>query len=145
MVATSRYEVDELGFDVPEGFVDESMNAFFPIDPDSAGLSVVITREPRSAGTLGEQAVAILKSAEGKIPTLRLLGHRERTLQLVPAYEARTHVAGPKGAPSYQRQLFVSWYGTLLTFVVTTPRARSHECDAILEQIAASLRLKRRA
>lgn len=143
MATTTRYEVDELSFEVPEGFIDETVNMFIPGSPAMKNASIVVTREPRKDGTLGQQAASILKTVQAKAPALKVLGHREREVNSVPAYEVRAHTVANQ-LPMYQRQIYLSWYGTLLTFIVSTPRGSSRECDAILEQLATSLRLKKK-
>jgi hypothetical protein len=143
-MATARYEVDELSFDVPEGYVDESVNVFLASSPAMKSANILVTRESRTTAPLAQQVAAILKDVQAKMPVLKVLGHRERDVNTVPAYEARAHAVSSNKVPTYQRQLYVSWYGTLLTFIVSMPRAQTRECDTLLEQVAASLRLKKK-
>ena len=144
MASLVRYEVDELGFDVPDGFVDESVNILMAASATSKNASLVITREPRTDASLPDQVLTILNTAQDKVPGLRVLGHREREVGTVPAYEARSHAVTNK-MPTYQRQVYMTWYGTLLCFTVTTPRAQSTYCDTVIEQLASSLRLRKKA
>lgn len=144
MAALVRYEMDELGFDVPDGFVDESVNVLVAASATARNASVVITREPRTDASLPDQVMTILSTAQEKVPGLKVLGHREREVGTVPAYEARSHAVTNK-MPTYQRQVYVTWYGTLLSFTVTTPRAQSTYCDSVIERLAASLRLRKKA
>jgi hypothetical protein len=48
------------------------------------------------------------------------------------------------GAPIYQRYFFVGHYGTLLSVIATSARAQSAQCDATVDRLLSSLRLKKR-
>jgi hypothetical protein len=139
------YEVDELSFEVPDGYTDRSMNMFAP----PAGLAknnpqnLVITREPRTEETIGQQAGRLLKELASKVPGTKILGQRDRVVGALPGREARTH-GSRNGVPIYQRQFFVGHYGTLLSVIVTSTRAQSAKCDAVAEQVLSSLRLRKR-
>jgi hypothetical protein len=142
--STERYDVDELSFEVPEGYVDESVNVF--LSPAAAGhdVNVVVTREPRTGDPLARQVASILQTARGKVPALKILGHRECALGTVPGYEARAHGMSNK-KPIYQRQIYAAWYDTLVCFTVTAGRAQSAHCESIVEQVKGSLRLRKRS
>lgn len=139
------YEVDELSFEVPDGYVDRSMNMFAPpAGPAKANpQNILVTREPRTEETLGQQAARLLKELATKVPGTKILGQRDRVVGALPGREARTHGVR-SGVPIYQRQFFVGHYGTLLSIIVTSTRAHSAKCDAIAEQLLLSLRLRKR-
>lgn len=139
-----RYEVDELSFEIPDGFADESVNILIPTSPTAKNANIVVTREPRTEAPLGEQVVGLLTAAAGKVPGLKVLGHREREVGTVPGYEARSHAVTNK-VPTYQRQIYLGWYGTLLCFTVSTPRAQSAHCDSLIERLVSTLRLRKKA
>src|ERR1041385_4102488 len=109
------FETDELSFEVPEGYVDRSMNLFLPPSGlmRSSPQSLLVTRDPRTEQPLHQQVGQMLKDMETKLPHVKLLGHRERQVGALPAREARVH-AVHDGTPIYQRQCFVGYYGTLL-------------------------------
>ncbi len=144
MTANVRYDVDELSFEVPDGFVDQSTNLLIPTSPAGKNANIIITREPRTDATLAQQVVGSLTAAAEKVPGLRVLGHREREVGTVPAYEARTHSVLNK-VPTYQRQLYFSWYGTLLAVTVSTARGQSAYCDTLIEKLASTFRLRKKA
>ncbi len=139
------YEVDELTFEVPDGYVDRSMNLFVP----PAGMmkqspqNVIVTREPRTEETVGQQASKLMKELSSKVPGVKLLGQRDRMIGALPGREARVH-AVRDGVPIYQRYFFVGHYGVLLSFIVTSSRAQSAICDGIAERFMTSLRLRKR-
>lgn len=139
------YEVDEIRFEVPDGYADRSMNLFLPppATAKAAPQSIVITREPRTEGTLAQQTGTLLQKLAEKVPGTKLLGQRDRTIGALPGREARTHGTW-NGAPVYQRHFFVAHYQTLLSFVVTSLRSQSGRCDQLAEQLLASLKLRKR-
>lgn len=144
MAAMVRYEVDELSFELPEGFVDESVNILVPASATAKNANIVVTREPRTEDPLGQQVVGILTKAAEKVPGLKVLGHREREVGTVPGYEARSHAITNK-VPTYQRQVYLGWYGTLLCFTVSGARAQNAYCDSLIEKLISTLRLKKKA
>jgi len=139
------YEVDELSFEVPDGYVDRSMNVFVPPANMMKGTphNILITREPRSEETVAQQAARLLKELASKMPGTKILGQRDRVIGALPGREARSH-GTRNGVPIYQRQFFVGHYGTLLSLIVTSTRAQSAQCDALAERLLASLKLRRR-
>lgn len=138
------YEVDEFTFEVPDGYVDRSLNLFMP--PGGARgrtQNLVVTREPRTEETVGQQASKLLKEFSQKLPGVKILAQRDRPLGALPGREARAH-AVEEGHPVYQRYFFVGHYGTLISVIATSARAQSTQCDAIVERFLSSLRLKKR-
>ncbi|MBL9021527.1 MAG: DcrB-related protein [Myxococcales bacterium] len=144
MPSMVRYEVDELSFELPDGFADESVNILIPTSPTGRNANIVVTREPRTEAPLGQQVVGILTAAGEKVQGLKVLGHREREVGTVPGYEARSHSMTNK-VPTYQRQVYLSWYGTLLCFTVSGARAQNAFCDSLIEKLISTLRLKKKA
>ena len=139
------YEVDEFTFDVPDGYVDRSINIFVP----PAGMmkrtpqSIIITREPRTEDTVGQQAGKLLKEFASKVPGVKLLGQRERVIGALAGREARVH-ATRDGVPIYQRYFFIGHYGTFLSFLMTSTRAQSAQCDGLAERVLSTVRLRKR-
>jgi hypothetical protein len=137
-----RYEVDELSFDVPDGYEDNSMNVFFPSSQAAGSFNITVSRTPRDDKPLAAQAQALLAELQDKLPGTKVLAHRDRLLGTMPGREARVH-AKERKVPMYQRLAYVSYYGTLLTFTVTSVRAQSARCDAVAERFFGSLKFKK--
>ena len=137
------YETDEITFEVPEGYVDKSMNIFVtpPSATRSAPLSIVIMRDPRTDEPVGEQASKLLKDVP-KVLGSKVLGQRDRAVGSLPAREARIH-GQQYNVPTYTRQILVGYYATLLSIAVTAPRAASAQCDALTERLLDSMRFKK--
>lgn len=137
------YETDEITFEVPEGYVDRSMNIFVtpPSATRSAPLSIVITRDARTDEPVTEQAGKLLKDVP-KVTGFKVVGQRDREVGSLPAREARIHGV-QSNVPTYSRQTFVGYYDTLLSIVVTAPRASSAQCDALTDRLLGSMRFKK--
>jgi hypothetical protein len=144
MAALTRYQVDEVSFEVPDDYADESINVLMTASASAPLISVVVTREPRSSDPLPQQVVSILKRAEETLPGLRLLGHRPCEVGSTSGYEARAQGFSHK-KPTYQRQIYAAWYGTLLCLTLTAPRASAPRCDAVAAEILDSLKLRKRS
>lgn len=139
------YEVDEIRFELPDGYADRSMNLFLEPPETAKGLpkTLVVTRERRTEETLSQQTAGLLRSLAEASPGTRVLGQRDRVIGALPGREARSHGTW-SGKPLYQRHLFVGHYQSLLSFIVTSARAESARCDEVAEQVIASLKLRRR-
>lgn len=138
----SRYEVDEFSFDVPDGYEDNSLNIFFPASQSAGAFSITVSRTARDEQPLAAQVQALLGELQQKLPGTKVLAHRERFMGSMPSREARVHAKDHK-VPVYQRHAYVSYYGTLVTFTVTSIRAQSARCDALAERLFGSLKFKK--
>ncbi|EYF02666.1 DcrB-related protein [Chondromyces apiculatus] len=138
------YEADEVSFEVPDGYVDRSMNMFISPSQGPRGqpISVVITRDPRTEETVRDQAIRLLKDVVAALPGGKLLGQRDREVGAQPAREARLQAVQQR-VPTYARQTYVGHYGTLLTITVTSPRGAAQQCDAQTERLLGSMRFKK--
>lgn len=138
------YEIDELSFEVPDGYSEQTLNLFHPPSATLKGdpLNILVTRDKRTDEPLNAQVGRLLKDLETRVPGAKVLGQRDRPVGALPGREARVHAVHQK-IPVYQRQFFVSYYDTMLAFIVTSTRAQSAKCDAIAERFLTSLRLRK--
>lgn len=136
------YEIDELSFDVPEGYEDKSLNVFVPASQAGGPFSITVSRTPRSEDPLAVQVQSMLDEMEDKLPRTRVVAQRERLVGNMPGREARVHTADDKLAV-YQRLAFVNYYGTLLMFTVSSTRAMSNRCDGIAERLVQNIKFKK--
>ncbi|AKT42213.1 DcrB-related protein [Chondromyces crocatus] len=135
------YHTDEISFEVPEGFDDRSLTVLSPTGEPA--ISLVITREPRTDAPLATQVSQVLEAMLKQVPGSKVTGQRERTMGGLAAREVRTTTAANK-ILLYARQVFVSYYGTLLTMTVTTKRAHQSFCDRAVESLADSIKFRKR-
>ncbi|HSN98618.1 MAG TPA: DcrB-related protein [Candidatus Nanopelagicales bacterium] len=134
------YHTDEISFEIPDGFVDRSMTVLAP--EGEPAISLVITRDPRTEEPLPEQVSKIVQAITKQIPNTKLLGQREREVGGLRGRELRATTAGK--VPTYARQVFVDYYGSLLTLTITVKRAHQAFCDRTAESILTSLKFRKR-
>jgi hypothetical protein len=138
----TTFQVDELSFALPCGFVDQTLNAFVPRDEQHPRSSMTVAREPRSKAPLIEQADGVLHALTTTLPHVKVLGRRSRNLGGLPAYEARLELR-QNNLPIHQRLAFVGYYDTLLVFTVNSRQGRD-ACDQLAERWFDSLRFRKR-
>jgi hypothetical protein len=138
------YHTNEFSFEVPDGFVDHSINIFMtpPASSRHAPFNIIVTRDVRSEdATVSQQAATILK-AVAAVPGAKVLGQRDRTVGTLAAREARLHGIQQR-IPTYARQVFVGHYTTLVTITVSSQRAQSAACDALAERFLGTVRFRK--
>lgn len=141
--ATKRvFTTDELRFEVPDGFVDRTMNVLGSADAKKPPVSLTVSREARTEEMLEAQVVKSLNELKERLG-MKIVGRRERQAGAVECWEGRTQTIQNK-IPIYSRMLFVPHYGRLITFNVTSQRSASELCDRIADRLAESLRLRKR-
>jgi len=136
------YRVDELSFDLPEGFADRTLNVFFSPGPHTGILSLTIAREPVNDSALGERVDHALAAMKEALPSLRVVDRRVAVIGYLPAVETKIQATQDR-VPVYQRQAFIEWFDRLLLVSITSTRQKSPQCDALAEKITASLRFRK--
>lgn len=137
----ATYHTDELSFEVPDGFVDRSVTVLAP--EGEPAISLVITREPRAEGPLEAQVSQATRAMVEQVPSTKVTGQREREVGGLRAREVRAQCMVNKVA-TYARQVFVGYYGTLLTMTLTVKRPHQALCDRAAEGILSSVRFRKR-
>lgn len=139
------FEVDELAFEVPDGYLDRTINIFTPPPSQMRAipLGIVITREPRTDEQLEQQVSKLLKTLSAQMPGGKILGQRARTVGALSGRECRMHLMRD-GVPLYQRHFLVHYYDLLLSVIVTSTRSQSARCESLMEQLLLTLRLRKR-
>lgn len=138
----ATYRVNELRFDVPDGYQDRTVNVF--VRPgERSSLAVTVAREPRTERPLAEQATESARKLT-EITGLQVRGERAREIGALPGHEIRLE-GQVNGTATYQRQMHVDWFGTILLVAVTSPRLRRDECDRVADGLAQhGLRFRKR-
>ena len=138
------YEADEISFEVPDGYIDRTVNLFMtrPDGPRTVPMSIVITRDPRTEEPVREQAMKLLKQVAAQVTNVKILGQRDRQVGALAAREARLH-GMQNNVPTYTRQTYVGYYRTMLSITVTTPRGSAAQCDALTERLLDGMRFKK--
>lgn len=137
----SAYHTDEVSFELPEGYVDHSMNVLRP-PADVTGFSLVVTRQSLEGNEVAPFVSEILKGLGAKWPGFKILGQRERKVGPIVGREARVRWA-PKGQPIYQHQVYVPYYGVALIFTASCSFRFATQCESHLNQVLATVKLRR--
>jgi hypothetical protein len=136
------YHTDELLFDVPDEWVDRTMNLFVSAPGDRVPFNIVITRDKFSGEELGPFVLQRLKEIVKKLPRAAVLGQRERRVGPLSAREAR--IQWPiQGGTMYQHQVYVAYYDEVLTFTASCIVKLGAQCDAYLEQVLSSIKFRK--
>jgi len=136
------YHTDELLFDLPDEWTDRTMNIFVSAPGDRVPFNIVITRDKLEGEELGPFVIARLKQVAKELHKLSILGQRERKIGPLPGREAR--MQWPiKGGMMYQHQVYVAYYGEVLTFTASSLLKLATQCDAYLEQVLSNIKFRR--
>jgi len=137
----TTYISDEVTFEIPDGFADQSMTMLSSTKP-SGGLNVVVSREPTLA-PLQEHVTRQVAVIQKIAPQTKVLGVRDRDIGSLPGREAKLATFAGK-QPIYVRQAYVDYYGTMLSFSVTSQRTHQLMCDAAAERLLTGVKFRRR-
>ena len=138
----AAYHTDELTLEVPDDWVDRSINLFVSGAGSRAPVSVVVTRDPLGGEELAAFVSRQLGELKKKLPKLLLLGQRDRRVGPLFGLEARLQWLH-QGSLMYQHQVYVPYYGEALIFTASSAAKLAPQCDASLDQIIASIKLRK--
>ena len=130
-------------FHLPDvGFVDRTVHVFeAPLDgDDELGLLVCRTKIPPGK-SLRDVVAAHVKHERARLGGYTILEERDAEYSGAPAIDVRSRFRH-EGAVVYQRQAHLAAFGTWLLFAMSAPLAMREACDAHVDAILASLRLR---
>jgi hypothetical protein len=137
----TMFHTDEVSFELPEGWVDRSINLFVP-PANPSGFSFVMSRQELAGQGLAPFVASALATLAKEWPRFVVLGQRDRMVGPLQGREARVKWA-PKGQPYYQHQVYAPYYGTALIFTATTPFRFASQCESLLDQALAAVKFRR--
>jgi hypothetical protein len=137
----TMFHTDEVSFEVPEGWVDRTINILAPPEHPS-GFTLVMSRQALHGKELAPFVAGALATLAKEWPRFVVLGQRDRKVGPLQGREARVKWA-PKGQPFYQHQVYVAYYGTALIFTATTAFRFALQCEGFLDQAMANVRFRR--
>lgn len=137
------YHTDELLFDVPDEWIDRSMHIFVSAQGDRVPFNIVLTRDKLEGEELRPFVLQKLKDLAKQLPKLNVLGQRGRNVGPLPGHEARFQWP-VQGGTMYQHQVYVAYYGEVLTFTASSLMKLAPQCDAYLEQMLSSIKFRKR-
>ncbi|AKT38536.1 DcrB-related protein [Chondromyces crocatus] len=136
------YHTDELIFDMPDEWADKSMNIFVSSAGERIPFNIVITRDSLKGEEFGPFVLQRLREIAKKLGKLRVLGQRERMVGPLRGREARMQWP-VQGGTMYQHQVYVAYYGEVLTFTASSIIKLATQCDAYLEQILSNIKFRK--
>ncbi|MRG92979.1 DcrB-related protein [Polyangium spumosum] len=137
------YHTDELIFDVPDEWSDRSMNIFVSTPGERVPFNIVITRDKLEGDEVAPFVLGKLKELGKQIPKLKVLGQRARTVGPLVGLEARLQWP-VHGGTMYQHQVYLPYYGEVLTFTASSLVKLAPQCDAYLEQVLSGIKFRKR-
>jgi hypothetical protein len=136
--------MNEAMFDLPEaGFVDRSVTYLLGTSPGGAAVLLLIERRPFPAGKSLRQVV----TDHGRDAARRFMGYQvilEREVQVAscPALDVGARWRTEEGEPIYARRAHLSLGSIWLMITGEAPFAEREFCDAYVDHVLASLRLR---
>ena len=137
------FHFDEGVFDIPAHWSDRTVNILTSSKGATADFSLVTSREDLNGEEFAVVVAAQMKTLSKQMPGFRLLGTRETTVAGLPAVESRISF-NTSGGQMYQRHAAVGYYDKALFFTATTLFKAAEGCDAALDNVLASLKLRLR-
>lgn len=137
----ATYVTEEITFDLPDGFVDES-NTMLSSTKAGHPMSIVVSRSPLTK-SVEEHVSETIKAIQKTAPVTRVLGQRDREIGHLPGREVRFSTVASK-QPLYIRQAYVPYYDTLLTFTVSSLRTQQPFADSIAEKLVDGVQFRKR-
>jgi hypothetical protein len=137
------FHFDEGVFDIPAHWSDRTVNILTSSKGATADFSLVTSREELGGREFTAVLAAQMKELSKQMPGFRLLGQRETTVGGLGAIESRISF-NTTGGQMYQRHAAVAYYGKALFFTATTLFKDAEGCDAALDDVLASLKLRLR-
>lgn len=136
------YHTEELLFDVPDEWVDRTMNIFVSSPGNQVPFNIVVTRDKLTGEDLAPFVLDKLKELAKQVPKLSILGQRERKVGPLSGLEARMKFAA-HGGLMYQHQVYVAYYDEVLTFTASSSAKLGPQCDAYLEQVLSTIKFRK--
>jgi hypothetical protein len=136
------YHTDELLLDIPDEWVDRTMNLFVSAAGDRVPFNIVVTRDKFTGEELAPFVLERLKEITKKLPQFKILGQRERKVGPLSAMESKLQWP-VQGGVMYQHQVYVAYYDEVLTFTGSCIVKLGPQCDAYLEQVLSSIKFRK--
>ncbi|EYF08795.1 Hypothetical protein CAP_2656 [Chondromyces apiculatus DSM 436] len=138
----SIYYMNEAAFDLPEGFVDRTVNYLEGRSPQGTPVALLVQREPFPEGkTLRQATTAHVNDAKKRLRAYTVLFEREVQVSEVPAIDLGVRWRDEKGMV-YTRQVHLVLDRTHTIVAGETPFEEREYCDTYVDHVLASLRLR---
>lgn len=135
--------MNEAAFDLPDsGFVDRTITYLEGKAPSGGDVVLLVERRPLPAGkSLRQAATENVNDARKRLRGFSVLFEREAEVAELPALDVGARWRDDKGM-IYTRQAQVAVGDTLLIIAGESPLEDRDHCDACVDHVIASLRLR---
>lgn len=136
--------MNEAMFDLPEaGFVDHTVTYLAGNAPSGKGVLLLVERRPLPPdASLRQVAAAFGKDAMTRFAGYRVLFEREIEVASQPALDVGARWRADTGEPVYVRRVHLALGETWLIITGEAPIAEQEFCDAYVDHVLASLRIR---
>lgn len=136
------YLMNDAEIEIPDDWVDQSVNLFSASPQPPAPLSLVITRDRLKAGQdLPEFAETKLGELESQLTSLKIVEKRQIEVGGQLALEAELRWTSKQG-PVHQRQVYIENGERVLVLTATSPGTISAAHASQFEQVLSTLKLR---
>jgi hypothetical protein len=126
---------------IPEGWEDKTVNVFLKELPSGENANIVITRDALTE-PLDQYVARTLRGLSQTLPRFSLLARRERAVGPLTGHELVLRWTR-EGAPIHQQQVYVEYFGKILTFTLTAPLASADEGRRAFDEVLDEVKLRK--
>jgi hypothetical protein len=138
----SVYHVNELSLELPDDYSDRSYTV---LTAASGDISINITRDDLKipeGETLASVVNKQLKRLARDWPRFFIIDQRDKEVGGLACREARLQWI-PERVLMYQHQIYVPYYGTLITITASAQKKHAAQCDAYLRETTDGMKFRK--
>ncbi|MDQ2746658.1 MAG: DUF1795 domain-containing protein [Acidobacteriota bacterium] len=138
----SLYHINEGTFDLPDEWMDRSMNIFTPDASDTPEWNIVVSRDKLDEGeTLEDYLEKQLEEMPKALPRFQLKSNEEITVDDYPARKVISTWIGEKGTLR-QKQIVLVKDGKSLVFTFTVLERLNNKYENVLDNFIESFQVR---
>lgn len=144
LLPMGSFYMNEAMFDLPDaGFVDRTVTYLAGSSPSGKGVLLLVERRPLPVDTsLRQVAAALGKDARTRFMGYQVLFEREIEVASQPALDVGARWRAESGEPVYVRRAHLAVGETWLIITGEAPIVEREFCDAYVDHVLASLRIR---
>lgn len=136
----ARVYTNEMTVEIPDAWEDRSISVFQSPTFDATKLGLTASREPLR-GPLEDFIAKDLLMHSRRLNRFEVIAQGPVTVGGAPAVEAKVHWEHEVG-PIYQHFIYMSARGRCLKLAATSLRSLAKECEAVMERLIRTARLR---
>ena len=138
----SLYHINEGTIELPDEWIDRTMNVFTPDTSENPEWNIVVSRDKLDEGeTLGDYLDKQLAEMPKALPRFRVQSNEEITVNDYPARKVVSTWIGEKGTLRQKQIVFVR-DGKSLVFTFTVLERLNHKYDSVLDKFIKSFNVR---